>query len=364
MMRGLRAIASGCALISIGFSSLPVRGEQAAITSHVEPSCAARAGHLETTSIVWYPGPHDDRMTLDRWCRGVGPPLVESVPVLVVGAPPALEDLAVLTWNAHLAEGRLDELIARLRDGSLTGGRPVQRFVLLLQELFRRGSDVPVFALDSRSAHAIRARDPRAPDARDRAAALGLSMLYVPSMRNGADLLEDRGNAIVSTEPLSEPFALELPLERQRRVVIGATVHVTVSGVVMPLQLVNVHFEPLSSPATLWVFRNPRQRQIAALLELLRSPDFERPGAVGTVLGGDFNTIQGGPEEEAYAHARVWSHSLLEEDRRSTHHMGRIDYLFFRLMSGWSGSTMRIDEKFGSDHHPVLGRFAARPQTP
>jgi endonuclease/exonuclease/phosphatase family metal-dependent hydrolase len=270
-----------------------------------------------------------------------------------------------MTWNAHLAEGDLADLIARLRDGSLTDGRPVRRFVLLIQELFRRGADVPAFAGDSRSASAIKARDAEAPDARARAEVLGLSMLYVPSMRNGAEILEDRGNAIVSTEPLVDPFALELPLERQRRVVVGATIIVSASGVPLPLNLVNVHFEPLSSPATLWVFRNPRQRQIAAVLELLRSPRFEpSTRSAGTVLGGDFNTIQGGVEEVAYMHARTWAHSLVAEDERSTHRMGRIDYLFFRLAGEWTGSTVRVDEKFGSDHHPVLGRFAPRSQTP
>ena len=43
-------------------------------------------------------------------------------------------------------------------------------------------------------------------------------------MRNGPELREDRGNAIISTEPLLDPFALELPLARQRRVALGAAV--------------------------------------------------------------------------------------------------------------------------------------------
>ena len=92
----------------------------------------------------------------------------------------------------------------------------MRRFVLLLQELYRRGSDVPAFPGLTRSAHAIRPRDPQAPDARDYAHALDLSMLYVPSMRNGEAMLEDRGNAILSTEPLDQAFARNCP-ERQRR---------------------------------------------------------------------------------------------------------------------------------------------------
>jgi endonuclease/exonuclease/phosphatase family metal-dependent hydrolase len=362
----LRVIAAGCAAISLLATTPAASGEQAVITARREPSCMARSARLADAPIVWYAGPTEDRETLDRWCRAVGPPLLVSPRTDRLDiVPPALDDFAVMTWNAHLAEGDLADLIARLRDGSLTDGRPMRRFVLLIQELFRRGAEVPAFAADSRSAYAIKARDPETPDARGRADLLGLSMLYVPSMRNGADILEDRGNAIVSTEPLLDPFALELPLERQRRVVVGAAIVVSASGIPLPLNFVNVHFEPLSSPATLWVFRNPRQRQVAAVLELMRSPRFEpSTRSAGTVLGGDFNTIQGGVEEVAYMHARAWGHSLLDEDDRSTHRMGRIDYLFFRLGAGWTGSTVRVDDKFGSDHHPVLGRFAPRPQTP
>jgi endonuclease/exonuclease/phosphatase family metal-dependent hydrolase len=265
----------------------------------------------------------------------------------------------VLTWNAHLAEGQLGALIDSLRAGQLTGGRPVNRFVLLLQELYRRGPDVPEFRGSARSAFAITARDPKALDARDYAQALGLSLVYVPSMRNGAELHEDRGNAIVSTEPLHDLFAHELPLERQRRVAIGASIDVRAGSGVKRLNVLSVHLEPLSSPSSLWVFRNPRRRQVASLLTLLRAPRFE-PGtrSIGTVLGGDFNTIQGGVEEEAYTQARGWSQGMSAEDRRNTHHMGRIDYLFFRLAPGWTASTTRLEDKFGSDHYPVLGRFA------
>ena len=61
---------------------------------------------------------------------------------------------------------------------------------------------------------------------------LKLAAFYVPSMRNGEPgvTTEDRGNAILSTLPLSDLTAIELPLERQRRVALGATVTVTPPG--------------------------------------------------------------------------------------------------------------------------------------
>ena len=76
------------------------------------------------------------------------------------------------------------------------------------------------------------------------------------------------------------------------------------------------------------------------------------------VLGGDFNTVLRGDKEDGYRHARAWSRSLRGEDRRRTHKMGRLDYLFFRLNDGWSASTQRLDRRFGSDHYPVIGTFA------
>lgn len=339
--------ASGAAPVEIGAQEHQSRA-----------ACSARSARVGNDPVHWVGGPPDDQASLDRWCAAVGSPVYFPAPANIGGtAPPPLEELVVISWNAHLAEGRVHELVRALRSGELTG-QPVQHFVLLLQELYRRGAEVPPFQGELRSAFAIRARDPVAPDARDHALALGLSMLYVPSMRNGADLLEDRGNAILSTEPITAAMALELPFERQRRVVVGGAIEVMNQGIPATLRLLDVHFEPLSSPKFLWVFRNPRTRQMESLLSFLDASRFEDDVTwAGTVLGGDFNTIQGGTEEPAYRQARSWGHSTAREDQRGTHYMGRLDYVFFRLAPGWMGSTTRIDEKFGSDHHPVLGRF-------
>ena len=282
--------------------------------------------------------------------------MLSSVPSVSVA--PSLDQLTVMSWNAHLAEGELDQLIAKLRSGALTNGRPVNHFVLLVQELYRRGDDVPAFDLRNRSAFAIMPRDPKSPDIDDHVRALGLSIFYVPSMRNGPELREDRGNAIISTEPLLDPIALELPLARQRRVTLAAAINIQTADGPRQLQLVDAHLEPLSSPKTLWVFKNPRARQVQAILDLLATPRFSDPSVAGVVLGGDFNTVRSGAGEPAYRLARTWSRGLAREDRRDTHVMGRLDYLFFKIGNGWSASTRRLDERFGSDHYPVLGTFS------
>jgi endonuclease/exonuclease/phosphatase family metal-dependent hydrolase len=321
--------------------------------------CLARPAEVSGQTVTWHQGSPGDAFQLDRWCRAVGPPILVAQPVLpLAGPPPALEDLVVVSWNAHMAEGRLAELVNRLRAGALTEGKPVGHFVLLIQEAYRRGSGVPPFPDDGRTAFGIVPRDPTQPDAVAEAVGMGLSAWYVPSMRNGREMREDRGNAIVSTEPLGEPRALELPLARQRRVVAGATIVVRTKTGPGQLQVWSAHLEPVSSPETLWLFHNPRQGQVRAILSVLEMPAVAgsaRPA--GIVLGGDFNTIKNGDDESAYTLARHWSTSLAAEDRRRTHMMGRLDYLFFRLAEGWQARVHRADERFGSDHYPVAGQF-------
>lgn len=336
----------------------------AASTVALDPSAVPASAGLQCDArdrlLEWRASEPTDAAELARWCRAVGAPIFRSSAARA-DEPPELHELVVLSWNAHLAEGDLPELIGKLRSGSLTGGRPVTRFVLLVQELYRRGEGVPAYDTQNRTAFAIVARDLESADVEDYEATLGLSILYVPSMRNGAELREDRGNAIVSTEPLVDPLAVELPLARQRRVTVGAAIPVRVNGGVQRLEVLNAHLEPLSSPRTLWVFKNPRPRQVRALLDVLQSPRYTSPDVAGIVLGGDFNTVQGGDREEGYRHARAWSTSLSGEDRRRTHLMGRLDYLFFRMAGNWTAATHRLDDTFGSDHHPVLGTFRPAP---
>lgn len=337
-------------------------GNPPATREHVATPCQARPEALAGRPLAWHHGSAADAVQLDRWCRAVGPPVLIAQPDNPPPGPPRLDELIVVTWNAHLAEGRLPELIRALRAGTLTGGRPVHRFVLLIQEAYRRGAAVPEFPDDARSAFGILPRDPYGADALATARSLGLAVWYVPSMRNGHEMPEDRGSAIVSTEPLRDVRALELPLARQRRVVVGATVAVRTDRGLEHLALLSAHLEPVSSPRSLWLFHNPRPRQVRSILSLVGTPAFApAPARAGVVIGGDFNTIRGGDREDAYRLMRRWSTSLVSEDRRRTHLMGRLDYLFFRLADGWVARTSRQDERFGSDHYPVVGQFVASP---
>src|SRR5205085_9937427 len=99
----------------------------------------ALSGLVAQAPVRWLRVGADNEITaLDRWNAGVGPPFV-------VSRPPGLETTAVpvvISWNTHVGAGDVDTLVADLRSGTLTG-HPVSSFVLLLQEAYRSGADVP-----------------------------------------------------------------------------------------------------------------------------------------------------------------------------------------------------------------------------
>ncbi|HWF85049.1 MAG TPA: hypothetical protein VG222_09390, partial [Vicinamibacterales bacterium] len=180
--------------------------------------------------MTWIgPATSRDRARLDRWCNAVGPVVADAVPSTL---PPPADTLTVVAWNVHVGGGDLDRLIDALTRGELTGGTPTTSFVLLLQEAYRDGDDVPVRPPPgAKGPKVIREQPPQGKrrSALDVARARGLAIVYAPSMRNAGLLdarldVEDRGNAIVSAWPIADPVAIELPFEGQRRVAVAATV--------------------------------------------------------------------------------------------------------------------------------------------
>lgn len=292
--------------------------------------------------------------TLKRWNAGVGPPFVEPG----TSASDATHDVpVVVSWNTHVGAGDVDALVADVRSGTLTG-RPVRSFVLLLQEGYRSGDDVP----SSRTggpAWASAQRPPRASGEREDIATvtrrLKLAAFYVPSMRNGEPgvTTEDRGNAILSSLPLSDLTAIELPLERQRRVALGATVTVTpTGGGAVSLRLVCTHFTNMVMHH-LWVLsESGRLRQARALAKVL-------PETGPLIVGGDFNAWFGYRDAAFKEIARVVPPAA-SDDRRATFGPMRLDHLMARLPPGWRMSVTRAGSKYGSDHYPLVGILEAK----
>ena len=163
-----------------------------------------------------------DRKELRAWCDAVGP-IARYDPE--PADTPAPSSMLVVSWNMAVGEGRLPDLIDSVRRRETSGDSAV---VLLIQEAYRRG-DVPAScpATNGVGGRLGSTRD----DNRDiiaLARALRLHAVYVPSMRNSRNCVEppaeDRGNAILSTLPIDDVLAIELPFAQQRRVGIAASV--------------------------------------------------------------------------------------------------------------------------------------------
>lgn len=301
-----------------------------------------------SASVRWYTPPaHEQRRTLDAWCSTVGTPVVLHQPANMHAAS---RQVALVSWNSHVGGGDIGALTADLRAGRVTDGQ-VLPFVLLIQEAFRARDDVPELT----GGHPVPPRiAPRAPGRfrvpiAEAARRLDLHLFYVPSMRNGAgrgDAREDRGSAILSTLPLSDPHAIELPFERQRRVAVAVRIaEVTDSD---DLWVVNVHLENRTGRGRLWLEApSARARQARALVKKFL-PDGP------AILGGDLNTWAS--NEPTIELLKDVFDTPVEQDTRATlPGVGRIDYLLARLPSGWTMTSRRLDSRYGSDHYPVLG---------
>ncbi|MBW1896954.1 MAG: endonuclease/exonuclease/phosphatase family protein, partial [Deltaproteobacteria bacterium] len=267
------------------------------------------------------------------------------------------------SWNTHVGSAELSRFIVDLRSGRFTDGKPVQHFVLLLQEVFRQRSKAqgmtPTNAETGANVRPTPTEGGRV-DIVETAIQNRLGVLYVPSMRNsGPDddvPAEDRGNAILSTLPLASPVAVELPLERQRRVAIGANVSgQSTSGTYWTIQLVNVHLENRARWRKVFrTFGRARLNQIAALLRAI-------PVETPSVLAGDFNTWFRGTREPTIHHAREIFDRPAALPEQGTVKFGSIlperitDYVLFRVPDNWQVAYRRADEPYGSDHYPLIG---------
>ena len=313
--------------------------------------------------VVWTgAAPPGDSPALRRWQAAVGPARVgNAAPSHVPRHRSAHWPLTVGAWNANVGGGAIRALWDHLTAGKGTAARPT---ALLLQEVFAAGPDIPspgasTVAPTATWASRIAPVPPGEPrtDIVAFAREAGLSLVYVPSMRNGhpsADPPEDRGNAILANVPLSSPRAIELPFERQRRVAV--TANLTIADTI--IAVCSIHLDNRSPWRRVWrSLGAARRRQMAGLLDVFPADTHSH----AQVLGGDLNTWVGGSREGAYRLARARFPLPARPDPKPTHHfeiggwLRHSDHLMFQLPSGWHAEYHRLADTFGSDHYPLVG---------
>ena len=223
----------------------------------------------------------------------------------------ALHGITFVSWNVHVGNGDLVRFVDDLRAGRWTAGHPVFDIVLLLQEVLRRG-DVPVLSAGASGAGRIRAKNRRAVDIEDVARELGMWLAYAPSMRGREAVIEDARQAD----------------------------HVSV-GV--------LHFDALAARRRFWLFGSSRVRAMQAESLAAVLPE-------GTLaLGADLNTWRGANEPAPKYFRRLFASTAVTIDESGPGHRS-LDYMFFRA-PGTSARYRVVQDKYGSDHYPLVGWF-------
>lgn len=300
---------------------------------------------------------------LTGWRANVGDRIaLDLAPV----AASAGRTLVVLSWNAWIGRGDIARLIRRIRDGEYaSAGFPADApFVALIQEAYRSDGSIP------ERSNGLMARDFSRRGGHEHeivsvARQVALNVRYAPSMRNGV-ARSDRGNAILSSLPLAEAVATELPFSMQRRVVVSASVAVGASR----LRLHCAHLDPRGRGARDLLGFAGRLRQAHELIRMLHA-DAGAPH----LLGADLNLARqrAEPAFRALREAGFVS-GVPERPLAWAHTYHRVPRLMLDwiLLAGLSGietfEVRRIDEHprdagpyvFGSDHHPLLARIDFR----
>ena len=338
----------------ISRAPLPAGAERTALTCR-DVQSGEGPGPAAVTWIVRRD--RDERRSLDAWCRGVGPAVYLSARGKP-GSPPG-GAIALVSWNVNAGAGNLAALVRDLRAGRLSDGQPVGQFVLLLQEALRIDSIVPAGGADREGARRL-VRSAQPVDVVAFARDAGLSLFYLPSMRNGfgtEEGREDRGNAILSTLPLTELRALELPFVRQRRVVPVALLGLGRAVPAAAITVASVHLDPFVGGDRLWLLGAvaSRGRQARVVADAL-------PGVGPLAIGGDFNTWRGAREPAVAEMRRISDPAPWPAE--PTFANGRVlDHLFFRMPAPLRGTYRRAPQTYGSDHFPLVGWIVSGPLT-
>ncbi len=317
-----------------------------------EPGCPALA------AADWAgPSQQADRAKLDSWCQTVGPSVVLELArpsqTLLTG-----DSLAIVAWNVQGRAGNIPLLLQENFGISCDGSEPASlAVVLLIQEAVRAGDQVPGLPPTARPVpKAIAVPDglERADDIVATARRCGLSLVYLPSMRNGAEGLdgvrEDKGNAILANVPLLEIAGIELPWETQRRVAVSAEIRPGQA----PIRVTSFHLDV--SPGLWRIMKTGNSSRLRQALGLTEGLSLVAGDDESIVIGGDLNTWSGNQTviqrlAELFPDSPEW-------DGKSTRGEFPADHIFFRRGNGgtaWEvGGYHRVEQLYRSDHNPRI----------
>ena len=180
----------------------------------------------------------------------------------------------------------------------------------------------------------------------------GLQLSHATTFRRGnGPGGRDGRNAILSTLPLEQFQAIELPFSVQRRVAVSAVVHDVTRG--HRFRVLSVHLDTRAPMSAGFIFRASvaRNRQAKWIAESLTS---QSPADLPLIVGGDLNTYWGFFETSDNTLAKIAPR--LDCGKESTHKTGfRLDHMFARFPASISGATCRrADTRFDSDHYPLV----------
>jgi len=297
--------------------------------------------NADISQVQWLPvTPSPGNPKLSMYRQGVGAPTIRIPDMPTHRA----DQITIVNWNVHEGNARIRDFIERY----LWKDRRVD-FVMLVEEAFRTGPDVPP-TYDKETKIPKRIGQPNSDEDIIRVADCEhLWLYYVPSMRNGKQTgtaSQDRGNAILSTMLLSNFRAIELPYEHQRRVTLGATVTLSNRD---SIDVFAVHLDTSKEFSKGWILtgNGARETQMQAVIDSTRG----LAGLDHVVITGDLNGGGGAV-------------TVLDHIVKQTRCPGptfqllgvfpvTLDHVFVRLPSTWqTGSCERPKDKWGSDHWP------------
>lgn len=313
----------------------------------------------------------------EHWHGNIGEPVV-----IDVGDPlPHDAEIDVLSWNVAIGNGRLLELVEKIRAGMFDGiQRPDTRpLIILAQEAFRADMSVPEHLQSMHHG----GKDPKTSrlDIVSLANELGFSLRYAPSMRNGRHR-SDRGNAILTNCAIASWHSFALPHVRQMRIALA----IQLAGVPW-LTFACAHLDTrgrVRAGGDAEVPNIPgRSAQATALAERLiqdldassRShppiPTIPNISSHTTIIGADLNSYFGMREPMFKGLMRAGFHRIphMPLDSHTFHSTPirmLLDHILVRGPGLASMTVTRLDEDprcrgrtiFGSDHHPLLARIA------